>query len=166
MNMKSKTIIPEGYEIDIQNSTFEEIIFKKKRIAPHLQFDNPKWEDLKEVTGYCINTYSKIIPPTTVEEQEYFTDKFNKNIFPSREEAEASLALCQLLQWRNFYNDGWKPNFKSNQEMIFAISNFKDVISKGVVLHQNVTMYFKSKEIRDKFFDDFQDLLEVAKPLL
>ena len=50
-----KIQVPEGYEIDKENSTFEKIVFKK------VENELPKsWEDLMTVKGYCVDTFSKI----------------------------------------------------------------------------------------------------------
>lgn len=44
-NKELKIQVPEGYEIDKENSTFENIVFKRKEL--------PKsWEDLGAIRGF------------------------------------------------------------------------------------------------------------------
>ena len=92
--MKTKNLkiqVPEGYEIDKENSTFDEIVFKK------IEDNLPKsWEELKIVGGYYVSGSSNIV---------YFdgVNDINKNLFPTKEEAEACLALAQLCQLRDIY---------------------------------------------------------------
>ena len=152
-----KIQVPEGYEIDKEKSTFEKIVFKK------VENELPKsWEDLMTVKGYCVSTYSKIEDCN----EEFYTYKENKNLFPTKEEAEACLALAQLCQLRDRYNDGWKPDWINNKEYKYSI-----VINKGepfVETYFNVqkVLSFKTEELRDKFLENFRDLIETAKPLL
>src|SRR5690554_3004764 len=94
-----KVQVPEGYEIDQEKSTFEEIVFKPVK-------SKPKWRDLGHVDGWYICSDSKVVRIGYV-----ISEDFNKNTWPSKEEAEAALALSQLCQWRDKYNEGWKPDW-------------------------------------------------------
>ena len=147
---------PEGYEIDKEKSTFEKIVFKKtERKLPK------KWEDLENVNGYYADSWGDI--------RYYYgvntPDNTNKNIFPTKEEAEACLALAQLCQLRDRYNDGWKPNWKdgTNKHSIYFTHDEIDGVC-GCYSHRILT--FKTLELRDKFLENFRDLIETAKPLL
>ena len=76
-----KIQVPEGYEIDRENSTFEKIVFKKVDDLPK------SWEELEFIDGFFVSSLSdiaKIGNNTT-------NDKNNKNVFPTKEEAEALL---------------------------------------------------------------------------
>ena len=155
-NKELKIQVPEGYEIDTENSTFEKIVFKK------VEKELPKsWEDLKEIEGFYVDNYSEV----TVFEY-YFNAEENKNVFPTKEEAEACIALSQLCQLRDRYNDGWKPDWNNGKEYKYSI-----VINHGrpfVETYFNVqkVLSFKTEELRDKFLENFRDLIEIAKPLL
>ena len=121
-----KIQVPEGYEIDREHSTFENIIFRKvERKLPK------KWEDLENVNGHYADSWGDVRCYYGVNTP----DHTNKNIFPTKEEAEACLALAQLCQLRDTYR-------------------------AQSVLH------FKTKKLRDKFLENFRDLIEIAKPLL
>lgn len=94
--METKEIkieIPEGYEIDTEKSTFENIVFKKKPVVNC-------WEDLPKVSGVLIdNASSKIY------ESGYFPTTFsNKNIFLDEKSAKAALALAQISQLLPYYD--------------------------------------------------------------
>lgn len=146
---------PEGYELDREKSTFEKIVFKQKDGLPM------SWEDLKEVSGAWIDSNSNIM-------KSYRHDRAysgNRNVWPTKEEAEAALALPQLLQLRNAWNGEWRYTDYSGitkygihpQGGDLAVRNIRSV---GCVL------CFEKREIAQKFLDTFCDLIETAKPLL
>ena len=143
---------PAGYEIDRENSTFEKIVFKevKKKI---------EWEDFGRVEGYYISLYCEIDPIKDG------ADGGNKNTFPTREEAEACLALSQLLQWRNKRNEGWKPDWDDNSRKDFIyIRENRPIVDWALDISR--PLYFRDTETAEQFLEDFRDLIEVAKPLL
>ena len=118
-----------------------------------------KWEDIAHLNGYFVSSDSLIKPVNTG-----IIECHNKNSLPTKELAEAMLALCQLLYLRNIYNDGWEPD--RNDE------NYKYVISVGrnnlikYIFSSRRPLSFKSEKLRDEFYENFKDLLEIAKPLL
>ena len=151
-----KIQVPEGYEIDRENSTFENIIFRKvERKLPKT------WKDLEVVSGFYIDSHSKV----NVFKGCFATEE-NKNIFPTREEAEACVALAQLCQLRDGYNGGWKPDWKDDREKKHCIEFFKGKIQKNYYHVLKKVLCFKTQELRDKFLENFRDLIETAKPLL
>ena len=102
---------PEGYEIDKEKSTFEKIVFKKiERKLPK------RWEELKVVEGFYIDEDSHIHDCPMVD-----VLRKNKNVFPTEEEAEACVALAQLCQLRDRYNDGWKPDWEDYEQFKWCI---------------------------------------------
>ena len=155
-NKELKIEVPQGYEIDRENSTFEKIVFKKvERELP------TRWEDLGVIRGFYVNAHSEL------RDFECYTGKdSNKNTFPTKEEAEACLALAQLCQLRDRYNDGWKPDWKNDTELKYVIEIFWDNIVKRVYECRYKVLAFKTEELRDKFLENFKHLIWVAKPLL
>lgn len=146
--MKTEIEIPEGYEID-------QLTFKK------IEKKLPKtWEELGTVKGYYIDNDSVI-----EEEKNGNALDFNKNIFPTKELAEASLAMAQLLQLRDAYNDGWVADW-SEKTNKFVIEVCRNEFSTDFYSHMQHVMNFKTAKLRDLFFENFNDLLETAKPLL
>lgn len=147
---------PEGYEIDRENSTFENIIFRKaERKLPK------KWEDLENVNGYYADSWGDVRCYYGVNTP----DHTNKNIFPTKEEAEACLALAQLCQLRDRYNDGWKPNWIDGTEK-HSIYFYSDEIYSSYIYQTQKILTFKTRKLRDQFLENFRGLIETAKPLL
>ena len=147
---------PEGYEIDKENSTFENIVFKK------IEKELPKsWEDLKILNGYYVNDSSEV----DIFES-YTTDEYNKNVFLTKEEAEACVALAQLCQLRERYNDGWKPDWEDYNETKYCIEFCQGRIETVDRVNCHKILTFKTEELRDKFLENFRDLIKIAKPLL
>ncbi len=159
--MKNKQInieVPEGFEIDKEKSTFEKIIFVEKKNKLPMS-----WNELRDIIGYYISSYSAIvdIKGTAI--------TGNKNIFPTKEYAEAALALAQLLQlrqrWLEIEFGSWQPDFKDDN-IKFCIINSGENIEIGNYSYTNFALSFPNKELALKFKDTFIDLLETAKPLL
>lgn len=90
----------------------------------------------------------------------------DKNVLPNKETAKAFLALMQLIQLRDCYRQGWKPDYKDENEKKHCISTFKDEIDEDFYYCSNKILSFQSEEIRDKFMENFIDLIEQAKELL
>ena len=150
-----KIQVPEGYEIDRENSTFEKIVFKKVDDLPK------SWKEFGEVEGWFVNNRCEI---------DYYdegdsTNDMDKNLFPTKEEAEACVALVQLCQLRDRYNDGWKPDYKDNN-VKYLLYYWGDTITKSRTTGASNLLVFKTEELRDKFLENFRDLIEIAKPLL
>jgi hypothetical protein len=155
--------IPEGYEIDEDKSTpYTNIVFKKKKpLSPHLRYDKPGWDCFGEVEGYYVDSDTDIVYSSLFDSEMQST----KNIFPIEEEAEACLALSQLLQWRNYYNNGWTADWTDfNYKYIITVQASTIRLSTSVGFQH--VLSFKSSRVRDKFLKDFKDLINVAKPLL
>lgn len=105
-------------------------------------------------------------PTPTYEEAEQWMKKESEkgNIFlMSKDVLEA---LRRLVILRDYYNDGWKPDFNSKSELKFCIITHCDRIDKDTTFSIRRVMTFKTEEIRDKFLEEQRELLEIAKPLL
>lgn len=86
-------------------------------------------------------------------------------VVPNKELAEATVALLKLLFLRDYYNEGWQPNYveKETKHTIVTISG---IIEKGTTIQSNRILCFKTEKIRDMFLEEQRELLEIAKPLL
>lgn len=74
-------------------------------------------------------------------------------------------ALYKLIQLRDCYNQGWQPNWEDN------ILKYAITVGCGVPLpidicSQGYVLVFQTAELRTAFFNNFRNLIEVAKPLL
>jgi len=149
---------PAGYEIDIVNSDVADGYICFKEIKPKRP---TKWSDFYLISGAYITSGSNI---NTIQDKR--NDDIDKNTWPTKELAEASLALCQLVRYRDAWNEGWVPDWTDINTSKYVIHPFKgELHTDHYALVQSV-LSFKSTGIRDEFLKTFKDLLEIAKPLL
>lgn len=84
---------------------------------------------------------------------------------PDERIAEAFKSLAKLIWLRNYYNDGWQPDWNDDSDK-FCIIIFKGDFTATTYSFNFRVLHFKTKEIRDKFLEEQRELLEIAKPLL
>ena len=91
---------------------------------------------------------------------------YNCNILPSLQAAKAHLAYIQLHQLRDCYRQGWKPDWEDDNIFKYCIALEKNryVINKNLVSSRFLS--FQSKEIADKFLENFKGLIETAGDLI
>ena len=115
----------------------------------------------------------KAPPKTTYEEALEWLEKNSKDsviyadeAYVSEEYEFAFEALRKLIILKDYYNEGWQPDWSNSIKLKYIIK----VSGKEIVIDNTYnisrTMSFKSKEIRDKFLEEQKELLEIAKPLL
>lgn len=89
----------------------------------------------------------------------------DKNLLPSKQAAEAHLALMQLHQLRDCYRQGWKPDWEK-EELKWCIDKRKIYLIITSSYSYNKFLSFQSKEIAQLFLDNFQDLIKQAGDLI
>ncbi len=149
--------VPDGYKA-VYNEDIQRVIIKKVEL--------PKtWEE------FCENN--------PVKRSEYFIhngDIMNviieglrstttKSMLPNKETAEAFIALMQLIQLRDCYRQGWKPDWQDGTEK-YIIVQYDNTISSEVNQRISKVLSFQSPNIRSKFLHNFRDLIERAKELI
>ena len=147
---------PEGFEIDKEKSTFEEIVFKpvKKQL--------PKsWKELKTIEGFFVTHDC-----TIYEAAPQNTNDYQRNIFATEEQAKASIALAQLSQLREVYRGAWVPDWYNVDQIKHCIIRLDGKIDTSVLFRSAHFLSFQSPEIIDEFLENFRDLIEEASPLL
>lgn len=77
----------------------------------------------------------------------------------------ASEALRKLILLRDYYNEGWQPNWK-NISIKYYILFDEDKLRIGSCSDYRRVLSFKNKEIAEKFLNEQRELIEIAKPLL
>ena len=92
-------------------------------------------------------------------------DKEEYKGYPSQELADASEALRRLLFLRDYYNEGWQPDW-TKATVKYCIEVYGEDLSIIDFQFKLKPMAFKTREIRDKFLEEQRELLEIAKPLL
>lgn len=150
--METKEIkinIPEGYEIDKENSTFECIKFKKK-------IKVNTWENIPRVNG-CYMNNSHIYTdyegkPCEENKDVYLTDKYVKS----------ALALAQISQLMPYYggevtNEEWK-----NNERKFSIVVHNGELKPFTHVNNKVLISFHTEAQRARFMF-FQENVQLVK---
>lgn len=156
---EQKITIPDGFRLEKVSETEYKIVPDKKLL--------PKtWEEFCETHTVkkgeaWINYDSSVV---CYNESEIRDNNLDKNVLPSKEKAEAIFALCQLIQLRDCYNDGWKPNWTTlKTKYCLALGpNGWYPCTSGTAEH---IFTFKTEELRGEFYSNFKDLLNELQPL-
>ncbi len=88
------------------------------------------------------------------------------NMFASQEEAKAFHALGKLIQLRDAWWDGWKPDWGECGQIKYCITTDSGKINTGVFCYKNFILAFPTLEMRGAFIYTFRDLIEQAKMFL
>lgn len=169
--METKNIIniPEGYEIDKEQSTERQIVLKKienKKIVLKKIEDKKvhSWEEycdkMKGKDCYYVNNFYNEVKSSL------FGDTPLMEEFDNKEDAVAFDAFCKLRKMRKDWVKEWKPDYSNYSEVKFTIIAEENEISKGERFRVNCPMSFPTEKMRNEFIVTFKDLLEQAKPLL
>lgn len=130
----------------------------KYRIKPsRIEFEDCSFN--KE--EYCVNIYGEVMVYNTIG----FKISNRKGFFKDKELAEAYAVLPQLIRLRDEYNKGWKPDYEDEVDK-YSIGCHKHKLGLFDNQYTQRILMFETAEIRDKFFNDHRDLIEIAKPLL
>ena len=139
-----KITIPTGYEIDMEKSTFERIVFKKKKTIN-------SWENLEKISGYGITTECAI-----VHYSELTTIEGNKNVFLNEKYAKSAIALAQISQLLPYYDS--KVNWdRSTIKYCIARTGNQLYIDTWQSLYNPLA--FNSREEAERFLKHNEQLL-------
>lgn len=137
--IKFKVDIPDGFEIDKENSTLELIVFKE--ITKTLTF-----KDIKYIDGYYINTNSNIC------EVDQANDSTNRNVFLTEKHAKSALAMAQISQLIPHYGGEITDEEWNNQDIPkFILSRRGNGIRSDTMWNTYEFIAFHTKEQRDDF---------------
>lgn len=92
-------------------------------------------------------------------------DSEGEDLYINKESEEAFKALKKLVILREFYNEGWEPDWEE-EDVKYTIFVAKGELDTGDTYYFNTVLYFKDDRVRDRFLREQWDLLETAKPLL
>lgn len=129
--------IPEGMEIDLENSSLDKGIIKFKQ-------NNVTYTDIEDALNLNKNCIDVVV---------------------SKDNASKLVALNRLMNIAKYYNKCWKPNWEDDMESKYFIT-FKwdkdcyDVTSRYKIINNNV--HFKRKEDAQAVIDNpnFRDILD------
>ena len=75
------------------------------------------------------------------------------------------LLICRDAYWK--LAGDWKPNWEESNELKYCMENRYDKgIHYDVLAHTQKILAFPTEEMRDKFYENFKDLIEKCKELL
>ena len=142
------------------------------------------WKDNKvvfeDIKPQFPKTWEEFCKQNEVKKNEYYLDTSSciivisdskrysgsdRNLLPSKEAAEAHLALMQLHQLRDCYRQGWEPDWNDNYDKYIIVKN-RD---KYVVFGGNWTnqfLSFQDRERAEEFLTNFRELIEKAGDLI
>lgn len=153
-----KVEIPEGYEIDKENSTFECIKFKKSKI------EYPKsWEEALKgriLSGYYITAACSQIQNYSLSKN---SGKYNANVFKYQEQAESALAYAQLTQLMALpcFNGDWKPKWVNGNRIKYGITFNDGKYHIESTYTRHLFLVFQSEEKAKIFLELYKDLIDV-----
>lgn len=148
--------VPEGYEIDKENSTFECIKFKKR-------VDVNIWEDIPRAEGIYINNTSEF---SHVDTSNYKNNSWDRNIFSDIQYAKSALAMAQISQLMPYYGgeitkEEW-DDFDLTKYVITRCGNNSET---GVAHSYYEFLAFHTEEQRDRFLS-FPENVQLVKDYL
>ena len=138
-----KIQVPEGYEIDKENSTFECIKFKP--IKKNMTYEDVAKRLFKNETYYV--DYNGDIVKTDIDNEVVPLDSNNCT---SEKQAEKLLSINKLLNVAKYLNGEWKPNWKDADEkkyFIYICPGDCYIGVKSATVHMSDIVYFKSEEL-------------------
>lgn len=152
-----KINIPEGYEIDKENSTFECIKFKKIH-----QINT--WKQLKSLKGGIINStgkYHQLVPNcygTVVTEGNNLT-------FINEKYAKSAIAFAKISQLMPYYGGEITDEEWGNAEWKYSVAvNHKGDITNKTTINIKDIIAFHTAEQRDRFIS-FPENIQLIKDL-
>ena len=156
--MKNETITieaPEGHVIDKENSTDTVIRFKKVESNKRPM----SWSELGNIKGFYISSSNAILDANCA------TAEFTRDVWPTKELAEAALALSQLLQLRDAWNECNTEELPATTLRHGITHQHGEAVGMGSN-YINMPLRFKTEVTRDAFLKQFRPLIETALPLL
>lgn len=116
-------------------------------------------------TEYKVDKIGKVVE-VRVDRIKINNNRTKSTLFKDKEIAEAYAVLPQLIRLKDEYNEGWKPDWEDKDTAKHYIGRIGNDWDIGFSYKYPGILSFKSFEIRNKFLEDYKDLIEIAKPLL
>lgn len=159
--METKNIIniPEGYEIDKEQSTERQIVLRKIENKSARSWKE-YCEKMKGKESYYCNFTSVKIDSSHFGLEPLVTE------FDNLEDTVAFTALGKLLKLRKDWIGEWKPDWTNGLQAKYVIKVQKNKITCVTNWCVNCSMSFPTVEMCEEFYNCFKDLLEKAKELI
>ena len=136
-----------------------------------------RWNFISQIptlstSPYTLQGFEQKAPVRTYEEAVEWLEKNSKDrviyadeAYINEEYERAFEVLKKLTILRDYYNEGWQPDWK-DEEKKFSIEIYEGEFDTFESVECQRVFSFKTEEIRDKFLEEQRELLEIAKPLL
>ena len=160
--METKNIIniPEGYEIDKEQSTERQIVLRKIENKSARSWKE-YCEKMKGKNSYFYNNAIRRIVDSQFGSEPVLSE------FEDMEDVETLEAFSKLLRLRkDWVGKNWKPDWTDVHQPKYAIANSNNKLVDCTCREISHPLSFPTEEMRDEFLDCFIDLLEQAKTLL
>ena len=125
------------------------------------------WEDFKIVYKDAL----PLLPKTWEEYRKNYMDNISTYFYKSsitdvpNDIALQHIALIQLHQLRDYYRQGWTPNWLDNNSK-WGIFNRRNEIRVQPIVNWAGFLSFQTEELATEFLNNFRDLIEQAKDLI
>lgn len=147
MEKEIKIKVPEGYEIDKENSTFECIKFKPIKKAE--TYNDVARELFLDKQAYFIDTFGRV--STVIPKNDYN----DSNNCVTEKQAQKLLAINKLMNVAKYLNKDWKPDWNNaNQKKYYLVMKWNTLsttyswtIPCGTVAFMNEETILRAKEI-------------------
>ena len=142
------------------------------------------WKDNKvvfeDIKPQLPKTWEEFCEQNMIKKSEYYLDpsscilelwddkrdiSSDRNVLPTRQAAEAHLALMQLHQLRDCYRQGWKPDWEVTCDKYVIVKN-KDKYGIFANNWANRFLSFQDKETAKEFLTNFYELIKQAGDLI
>lgn len=150
--------VPEGYELDKEQSNERQVVLRKiedKRVNSWQEY----CELMKGKDSYFVDMNDSV-------RSSRFSSGLCVGEFEDKEDAVAFAALHKLISLRKNWVGDWKPDWTNTEEAKAVIVIVHNEITIGVLHGTSSPLSFPTNRMRDEFFDTYRDILEIAKPLL
>ena len=126
-----------------------------------MKFDLPtRWDEMERLKGYYVDEDCKLVCVHCN------VQNVLRNVFPTSEQAEASIYLAMLLQLRDVYREGWTPDW-GDDECKWRYCVELTVIGWEINEYNQypIPFSFQNHKRAELFLENFGDYLEKVKPL-
>lgn len=169
--METRTIkltLEKAKEFYKKGGEFKDLALSAFTEQELVKIELPKtWEEFCSQFNMQYGEYYIYIDSSIKENSDdYRNSIFDKNMLPSKEAAEAHLALMQLHQLRDCYRQGWTPNWLDDNNKYCIVYNSVYNYSISINKSTRVFLSFQSREIAQLFLDNFRNLIEEAGDLI
>ena len=157
--------VPDGMRAIWKNNKviFEDI----KPQLPKTWKEFCEQNEIKKSECY-LDTSSSCIIERWVGERDISSDR---NLLPSKEAAEAHLALMQLHQLRDCYREGWLPDWSNDPDKYCIVRSYNSITKRMelmIVDYDSTPSFlsFQTLKLAKEFLTNFRELIEKAGDLI